>query len=112
MSNDRSATLGDPEWRAAAWGIAGAVALLLGGLVVGLVQGNLLPGDCQGLACLFSGLILGYAGVVLVIWVLAGVAIALARKRWPTSTWRLWLIRGLAALSWVPFAGLIVLTID
>lgn len=52
----------DPEWRALSWGVGGAVALVLGGLIVGLVQGNLLPGDCQGLACLFTTVVLGYAG--------------------------------------------------
>ena len=76
--------LDDPEWRALAWGVGGALALLEGGLLVGLIQGNLLPGDCQGLACLFTGLVVAYAGAVVGVWLVAGIAVSLARKRWAT----------------------------
>lgn len=107
-----SSFLGDPEWRALAWGVGGAFAFLLGGLVVGLVQGGLLPGECQGLACLFTTVIIMYTGIVLAVWLVAGTAVVLARRRWPVSTWRLWTLRVLALLSWLPLAGLIVLTPD
>lgn len=102
----------DPEWRAVGWGLGGAAALVLGGLVLGLVQGGLLPWDCEGLACLFTTVILMYAGIVLGIWLVAGLALALARRRWPISTWRLWTLRVLASLSWMPFVGLIVISLD
>lgn len=108
---DRS-FLDDPEWRASTWGVGGAIALLLGGLIVGLVEGNLLPGECEGLACLFTGIVLGYAGVVLAVWIVVGVSLAIARQRWPTSAWRLWVLRVLAALSWAPFVGLVVIAFD
>jgi hypothetical protein len=104
--------LDDPEWKALGWGVGGALALLVGGLLVGLIEGNLLPGDCQGLACLFTGLIVAYAGAVVGIWIVAGIAVALARKRWPTSNRRLWAVRVLAVLSWAPFLGLIVIALD
>ena len=104
--------LNDPEWKALAFGVGGALALLVGGLIVGLIEGNLLPGDCQGLACLFTGLVLGYAGIVLAVWIVAGIAVRLARKRWPASSWRLWTLRVLAVLSWAPFIGLVVMTFD
>ena len=112
-STDSSTSfLSDPEWQALAWGVGGAVAFLLGGLIVGIVQGGLLPGECEGLACVFTTVILMYTGIVLGVWLVAGVAVALARRRWPESTWRLWVLRGLAVLSWLPLAGLIVLTLD
>lgn len=104
--------LDDPEWKALTWGVGGALALLAGGLLVGLVEGNLLPGDCQGLACLFTGLVLAYAGAVIGVWIVAGIAVGLARKRWPASAWRLWTLRVLAVLSWAPFLGLIIIAID
>lgn len=104
--------LGDPEWQALTWGVGGALAFLVGGLIVGVAQGGLLPGECEGLACLFTTVILMYAGIVLVVWLFAGVAVALARRRWPESTWRLWTLRVLAALSWLPFVGLVVLLLD
>lgn len=102
----------DPEWRALSWGVGGAIALLLGGLAVGLAQGSLLPGDCVGLACLFTTIVVMYTGIVLAVWVVAGTSVALAKRRWPTSTWRLWVLRALAVLSWAPLAGLIFLAVD
>lgn len=102
----------DPEWRALAAGVSGAIAILLVGAVIGLVEGNLLPSECQGLACLFTGIVLGYAGVVAAIWTVVGVAVALARRRWPTSTGRLWALRILAVLSWVPVAWLVALALE
>ncbi len=102
----------DPEWRTLSWGVAGAFALVLGGLIAGLVEGGLLPGECEGLACLFTTVVLGYAGIVVAVWIIVGLAVALARKRWPRSTWRLWALRALALLSWAPFLGLLILTLD
>jgi len=111
-ADTRTSLFDDPEWKALAWGVGGAVALLAGGLLVGLIEGNLLPGDCQGLACLFTSVVLAYAGVIVGIWVVAGIAVGLARRKWPTSTWRLWTLRVLAVLSWAPFIGLIVIAVD
>lgn len=102
----------DPEWQALAAGLGGAIAVLLVGTVIGLVEGNLLPGDCQGLACLFTGIVLGYSGLVAAVWVVVGVAVALARRRWPTSTWRLWTLRILAVLSWAPVVWLVALAFE
>ena len=94
------------------WGVAGAGALVLGGLIIGLVEGNLLPGDCQGLACLFGAVILGYAGAVAAVWLVVGTAVAFARRRWETSTWRLWALRILAVLSWGPLVFFLGLALD
>lgn len=80
----------DPEWRAVGWGLGGALAFLGGGVVLGFVQGGLLPWECQGLACLFTQVILMYTGIVVAVWLVAGIALALARRRWPRSQWRLW----------------------
>lgn len=97
----------DPEWRALAAGVSGAVALVIAGAVVGLIEGGLLPGACRGLSCLFTGIVLGYAGLVLATWLVVGVGVSLARRRWPASTWRTWAMRALAAASWIPVAALV-----
>lgn len=88
------------------------MALVMAGLIVGIVEGSLLPGDCEGLACLFTTVVLMYAGIVVGVWLLVGVAVAAARRRWPTSTWRLWALRVLAVLSWAPLVGLAVIALD
>jgi hypothetical protein len=99
----------DPEWRALAAGVSGAVALVLGGLVVGLIEGNLLPGSCRGLVCLYTGIVLGYTGLVLAVWILVGAGVALAKRRWPMPTWRIWALRALAVASWIPAVALVVM---
>jgi hypothetical protein len=104
--------LQDPEWKALAWGVGGAVALVLAGLAVGLIEGNLLPGDCEGLACVFTTVVLMYAGIVVGVWLIVGLAVGAARRRWSTSTWRLWALRVLAVLSWAPLLGLVIIALD
>lgn len=69
-------------------------------------------GLVQGLACLFANVVLIYTGIVLVIWLALGVAVALARRRWESSEWRLLALRVLAGLSWIPLAALVVLAFD
>ena len=88
------------------------MAFLGGGVVLGFVQGGLLPWECQGLACLFTQVILMYTGIVVAVWLVAGIALALARRRWPRSQWRLGGLRLLALSSWVPLAGLVVVALD
>lgn len=90
-------------------GAAAAPALVLVGLAVGFVEGGLLPGDCRGLACIFTGILLTYAGLLLALWVVFAGVLALARRRWPRSSWRLALLRVLAAASWLlPLAPVVL----
>jgi len=103
---------GDPERRAMLAGALAAPVLLALGLVIGLVEGGLLPGTCQGLACLFSGLVFGATATIAVVWLVLWVAVRLARRRWPRSTWRLWALRIVAVASWGPTLWLLVLALD
>jgi len=40
---------------------------------VRLIEGNLLLGDCAGLSCLFSTVVLMYAGAIAAVWILVGL---------------------------------------
>lgn len=102
----------DPERRAALVGVAAAPALVLFALVVGIVQGGLLPGACQGLGCLFSGLVLGATGVIVGVWLVAWLGVRAARRRWPHVGWRLWALRILAGASWAPVVWLGFIGLD
>lgn len=102
----------DHELRAVLAGAAAAPILVLLGSGVGLAEGGLLPGACQGLACLFSALVLLAAGVVAGTWLVVWAVVHLARRRWPRSRWRLWLLRSLALLSWAPVLWLVVVALE
>lgn len=67
---------------------------------MGLVEGGLLPWACRGLACLFTAVVLMYGAGLVVGWGVIGVIVHLTRQRWPTSTLRTWVLRGLATISW------------
>jgi|SRR6056297_157341 len=112
MQSQREQRPLDPEWRSIIAGAVAAPVLLLIGLVIGLVEGGLLPGTCQGLACLFSALVVGAASVIAVTWLVLWVAVRAARRRWPHSTWRLWALRVVAVVSWGPVAWLLVLALE
>lgn len=102
----------DPERRAAIVGVAAAPALVLFAGVVGMVEGGLLPGACQGLACLFTGIVLGAAGVIIVVWFVVWLGIRVTRRRWPHARWRLWAVRILAAVSWAPLVWLSIVALE
>lgn len=87
-----------PDWQAVVVGAASAPALLVLGLVIGVVEG-LIPG-CEGLACLYGGLVLGYSGALLLVWGVIALVVAATRRRWPRSSARTWVVRLLALLSW------------
>jgi hypothetical protein len=95
----------DPEWRAALLGMAAAPTLVLFALVVGIVEGELLPGACQGLGCVFSGLVIVMAAVSVGVWFVVWLGIRSLRRRWPQVGWRLWAVRLLAVVSWAPWSG-------
>lgn len=97
----------DADWRAVGAGAGAAPALLVTGLVAGWVEGGLLPGDCQGLACVYLQVLLLYSAALLGLWILVATLTALARQRWPRSTSRLTMLRGLALLSYGPVAWLV-----
>src|SRR6056297_413277 len=80
----------DPARRAMLAGAVAAPVLLALGIIIGLVEGGLLPGTCQGLACLFSGLVFGATATIALVWLVLWVAVRLARRRWPRPPWRLW----------------------
>lgn len=88
------------DWQLVLVGAAAAPGLVLVGLLVGLIEGGLLPGACRGLACLYLGLVLGYAGVVAGVWAVVALVVHLTRRRWPTAAARTWVLRVLAALGW------------
>lgn len=75
----------DPGWRAALVGVAAAPGLVPFALAIGIVEGVLLPGACQGLACLFGLVVLRASAVIVGI---------------------------LAAISWVPVAWLGVFVLE
>lgn len=102
----------DPEQSALLVGFVAAPLLLILGFVIGLLEGGLLPGACQGLACLFNGLVIGAAAVITVTWLVLWAVVRLARRRWPRSTWRLWALRVLAVASWGPVVWLLILAFD
>ena len=102
----------DPERRAALWGAAAAPALVLLGLGVGVVEGGLLPGACQGLACLFNAIVLFAAGAVAAAWLLIWFVVRLLRRRWPASTCRVWFLRFLALVSWGPVLWLVLVSLE
>lgn len=108
---DRFRTL-DPEWRAAVAGASAAPLLVLAGLVIGLVEGGLLPLACQGLGCVFTAVVLLYAGIVAGVWLIVWVVVRLARRRWPEVTWRLWLLRVLAVASYAPLVWLAAIALE
>lgn len=112
MQSQREQRPLDPERRSIVAGAVAAPAVLLIGLVIGLIEGGLLPGACQGLACLFSTLVFGAASVIAVTWLVAWFVVRLAQRRWPTSTWRLWVLRVVAVVSWAPVAWLLILALD
>lgn len=93
-------------------GVAAAPVLVLFAVVVGVVEGGLLPGACQGLACLFTGVVLGAAGVIVAVWFVVWLGIRAARRRWPHVRWRLWAVRILAAVSWAPVVWLGVVALE
>lgn len=96
----------DREWRTVVLGAAAAVALVAGGLIAGAVEGGLLPGRCRGLACLFTTVVVVYSLAIASVWLVAALILAAARRRWPDVGWRVWVLRGLAVLSWLPVVGL------
>jgi len=102
----------DPEWQAAIAGVVAAPVLIVLGVMIGLVEGGLLPGACQGLACVFSALVFGAVAVITVTWLVLWGTVHLARRRWPGSTWRLWALRAVALLSWGPVMWLLVLALE
>ena len=102
----------DAERRASIAGVAAAPTLLLLALLVGLVEGGLLPTACQGLACLYSALVSMAVAGILVVWLLVWFVLRLTRRRWPRSNTRLWLLRLLAVLSWGPVLWLVVTAIE
>lgn len=102
----------DAEWRALLAGVLAAPVLLVLGVVVGLVEGGLLPWACEGLACLFNSLVLGATAIIAVTWLVLWVVVRLARRRWPRSTLRLWILRLVAVVSWVPVVWLLVVAVD
>jgi hypothetical protein len=112
MPEQEPSTSPDAERRAMLAGSIAAPVLLALGTVIGLVEGGLLPGACQGLACLFSGLVLGATLTIAVVWLLLWAAVRVARRRWPRSTWRLWALRTVAVVSWGPVAWLLILAMD
>jgi hypothetical protein len=92
-------------------GSIAAPVLLVLGTAIGLVEGGLLPGDCQGLGCLFGGLVFSATLIIAVVWLLVWGAVRLAQRRWPRSTWRPWALRALAVVSWGPVAWLLFLAV-
>jgi hypothetical protein len=102
----------DTERRTMLVGSAAAPVLFVLGVLIGLVEGGLLPGDCQGLGCLFGGLVFSATLAIAVVWLLLWTAVRFARRRWPRSTWRLWALRAVALVSWGPVAWLLVLALD
>ena len=110
IDQDR-ATAADQERRAAVVGVSAAPTLALLTLLVGAVEGGLLPGACEGLGCLFGAIYLGATGVVLVVWLVTWPAVRAARRRWPEVGWRVWLLRVLAAASWAPVVWLVALAL-
>lgn len=99
------------ERRALRVGVAAAPALALLGVGIGLVEGGLLPGACEGLACLFGTLVLATTAVVAVVWLLVWGMVRLHRRHHASSSRRLALLRVLAGLSWGPVAWLLVVAL-
>ena len=99
-----------PDWRAALVGAAAAPTLTLVGLVVGVIEGGLLPGVCQGLACLYTAMVLLYSAGILVAWSVIAIVTAATRRRWEGSTVRTRILQLLAGISYVP-ALWVVLTV-
>lgn len=89
------------DWRWVLVGAAAAPGLVLVGFVIGSLEGGLLPWACQGLACLFAGLVLGYAGLLAVVWGLLALVVRWTRRRQSASRLRTWVLRVLGVLSWV-----------
>lgn len=92
----------DADWRAVIGGALAAPTLVVLGLLAGWLEGGLLPGDCQGLACIYLHVLLLYGAGLLGVWVLLGAVTALTRERWPRSTARVVILRVLAVLSYAP----------
>lgn len=87
------------DHQAAAVGTGAAPALVVVGLIAGIIEGSL-TGSCEGMECLWFGFVALVAAAMLGTWaIVVGVA-ALTRRRWTDSTVRLWLLRLLAAASW------------
>ena len=97
----------DPDWQACWIGALGAPSLFVIGIVVGEIEGGLLPWDCEGMACLFFAVLVLYSGALLAIWLLLTAITALTRRWWPESEVRTRSLRILAGLSYVPTAWVI-----
>lgn len=102
----------DPDWRAVLIGALAAPVLTVVGSVGGWLSGGLLPGDCQGLACVYLHVLLLYSAALLGVWALVATLTALARQRWPWSRARLVLLRVLAGLSYLPAAWVVTTLAD
>lgn len=100
-----------PDWRAAVLGALAVPGLIVVGAVIGWAEG-LLPWSCRGLECIFTGLVLGYAAVMLLVWAVAAGVIALTRRRWPVSAVRMTTVRVLAAASWAVVAWFVAEGLD
>lgn len=97
----------DGDWRAVVVGLLGAPTLFGTGLVIGAVEGGLLPGACEGLTCLYFGVLVGYSLLLLAGWgVLAGIT-ALARRFASRSRLRLRVLQVVAAASYLPVLWLV-----
>ncbi len=102
----------DGDWRAAVAGALAAPVLVVVGLIVGAIEGGLLPwDDCQGLACVYLAVVLMYSGGILAIWAVVSGIVVLARRRWPESRVRRRILQLLAGLSYGPAVWLLVTAI-
>ncbi|MDX1657190.1 MAG: hypothetical protein R3343_00070 [Nitriliruptorales bacterium] len=98
----------DPDWRATVVGALAAPALFLTGIVLGQLEGNLLPWNCEGMSCLFFAVLVVYSGGLLLIWGVIAAITALTRARWPRSRFRTRLLQGLAIVSYAPSAWFVL----
>ena len=93
-------------------GVAAVPATLLVGAGIGFIQGGLLPGACQGLACLYPAIVALGAAAVAALWLVLGTVRAMTRRRRPNSTVRLRTLQVAAVVSWGPVLWLVVVAVE